>query len=234
MKPFLSQLGRTHQSGSADPSGAEPVRANDAGPVTSVTLLNRLKRWDDTAAWKLFVERYQTLLNTWSRQWLGNPADVDEVNQQVFWEVARRLTGFRYDSRRSFRGWLRNLHKSRLLDFVKIRRRRELREVEIARIRTRGGLDSSPDQTTGPPESQVRESRRQLHVEAVITAVQSRVSQKTWEVFRDIAIHGQTVAETARRHDMKYAAAFAAWSRTCHMLRQEADARVVSPERAHE
>ena len=202
--------------------------------MTSVTLLNRLQQWDDTAAWKVFFERYQTLLSSWSRQSLGNPADVDEVNQQVYWEVARRLTVFRYDSARSFRGWLRKLHYSRLLDFLKIKRRRELREVEIARVRSRGPACGPADPTTGLPENQDGAHDRRLHVSLVLDAVKSRVSERTWAIFEDIAIHGQTVAETARRYEMKYTAAFAAWSRTCQMLRQESESRLSVPEKSRE
>ncbi|MFO0978392.1 MAG: hypothetical protein U0996_18445 [Planctomycetaceae bacterium] len=234
MKPSLSQLRQPGSSVIADLPAAEGSSAADSGPVTSVTLLNRLQHWDDTAAWKLFFERYQTLLNTWSRQSLGNPADVDEVNQQVYWEVARRLTVFHYDSSRSFRGWLKKLHNSRLLDFLKIQRRRELREVEVARVRTHGLACRPANPTTDVPAKQLAETNRQLHVNGVIEAVRSRVTDRTWAIFEDIALHGQTVAETARRHKMKYAATFAAWSRTCQMLRQESESRLAPPERSRE
>lgn len=234
MKPFLSKIRRTLTSATTDPPSPETTGANESGPVTSVTLLNRLQHWDDTAAWKLFFERYHSLVNSWSRKSLGNSADVDEVNQQVFWEVARRLTVFRYDSGRSFRGWLRKLHYSRLLDFLKVKRRRELREVEVARIRTREMPFKPSDPTTGSPSNQHGDPDRQLHMKAVLEAVQSRVSERTWAIFEDIAIHGQTVAETARRFEMKYAAAFAAWSRTCQMLKRESESRLAIPERPHE
>lgn len=215
----------------AEPPAPEVTGSGDSGPVTSATLLNRLQHWEDTAAWKLFFERYQSLLNAWSRKSLGNPADIDEVNQQVIWEVARRLTAFRYDSARSFRGWLRKLHYSRLLDFLKVNRRRELREVDVARIRTPRLAFKLSDPTTELPANQCGESDGRLQMNAILEAVQSRVSKRTWAIFEDIAMHGQTVADTARRYEMKYAATFAAWSRTCQMLRQESESRRAFSER---
>jgi len=62
-------------------SNAVEVRSLDAGPLTSPTLLGRMKSWEDTAAWKVFVDRYQHLLENWSRRRLPNSVDVDEVNQ---------------------------------------------------------------------------------------------------------------------------------------------------------
>lgn len=197
---------------------------NDTGPLTSTTLLGRLQNWDDTAAWRIFVDRYQCLFESWSRRKLANPADVDEVNQQVIWEVARRLTDFRYDSKRSFRGWLRTLHQSRLLDFLKIQRRRRLREVEIARLRRPMHVASVNPVEEAPspgPDSEFQ-FENSAAVEFVLSSVQSRVSPQTWSIFNDIAVHGQSVSDTAQRHGMKYAATFAAYSRTCQMLRREA------------
>jgi RNA polymerase sigma factor (sigma-70 family) len=186
--------------------------------------------WEDTAAWKLFVERYQHLFQSWSRRKLKNPADVDEVNQQVYWEIARRLPGFQYNPARSFRGWLRTLHHSRMLDFLKREKRRLRRESVVSNARVPLSV-SSPESSArtasedwAPPtslESTVR-ARRAIEIQL---SVRSRVSDRTWAVFQEIAIDGQSIAETAQRHSMKYASAFAAHSRVCQMLRHEAERR---------
>lgn len=216
------------------------IHSSDSGPLTSPTLLGRMKCWEDTAAWKVFVDRYQQMLENWSRRRLPNPADVDEVSQQVIWEVARRFSAFQYDPRQSFRGWLRTLHQSRLLDFLKLEKRRISREVHVAKVRApqmnsaRTSLEQgsssleSPSLESRASELRPPETRTDGFVDKLRQAseirrtIQSKVSERTWTVFSEIAIDGQSIADTARRHDMKYTSAFAAYSRVCRMLRREA------------
>lgn len=52
--------------------------------------------------------------------------------------------------------------------------------------------------------------------------VRSRVSERTWSVFWEIAVDGQTIADTAQRYSMRYASAFAAFTRVKQMLQNEA------------
>lgn len=245
MRRHISRIQKSRCSATAPmsiPVGGSTVevRSFDAGPLTSPTLLGRMKCWEDTAAWKVFVDRYQHLLENWSRRRLPNSADVDEVNQQVIWEVARRFSAFQYDPRRSFRGWLRTLHQSRLLDFLKLEKRRISREVHVAKVRApqmnsaRASLEpevrpleSSSMESSAfelrPPETRSDGIGEKLRRAAEICGtVQSKVNERTWCVFYEIAVDGQSIADTARRHDMKYTSAFAAYSRVCRMLRREA------------
>lgn len=209
------------------------------GPATSPTLLGRMRCWEDTAAWKLFVDRYHHLFESWSRRKLENPADVDEVNQQVYWEIARRLPAFEYDAKRSFRGWLRTLHQSRLLDFMKLEKRRLQRESHVRLLRVpvfAGGqlVSATQDLNAASEPSTVVTTEQSLLAHEIQQTVKARISDRTWSVFHEIAVNGQSIAETAQRHSMKYASAFAAYSRVCQMLRREAEERQLRPGAAPE
>ena len=62
-----------------------------------------------------------------------------------------------------------------------------------------------------------------------------RVSERTWQVFWNIAILGQSVRETSAAAGISYYAAFAAEKRVGRMLREEgqrllAEPRVIEPE----
>lgn len=238
MKPEVSQI----RSERSSPTTVLTVRAShcaaENGPATSPTLLGRMQCWEDTAAWKLFVDRYHHLFESWSRRKLQNPADVDEVNQQVYWEIARRLPAFEYDARRSFRGWLRTLHQSRLLDFMKLEKRRLQRESHVRLLRVPLHASGQKTCATGDldpaePSTTATNGQSQIANEIQLT-VKSRVSDRTWAVFHEIAIDGQSIAETAQRYSMKYASAFAAYSRVCQMLRREAEERQLRPGAAPE
>jgi DNA-directed RNA polymerase specialized sigma24 family protein len=204
-----------------------PSARRDNGPVTSPTLVRRLQSWEDTTAWRLFVDQYNHLLEKWSRAKLRNPADVDDLKQQVLWDLARRITVFKYDPAKSFRGWLRTLHHSRLLDFLKVEKRRRAHNKQTIQVRTLAQREclAPADEDERPLETSVKETQ-DTFVRALMIQqrVQDRVSVQTWAIFSEIAINGQSIADTAKRHEMRYASAFAAYSRVCRMLREEANA----------
>src|SRR5215510_6591385 len=76
---------------------------------TSVTLLARVRRRDDQAAWQRFVELYAPLLFRWAqRAGLAEP-DAADLVQDVLAALLDELPAFEYDARRSFRGWLKTV-----------------------------------------------------------------------------------------------------------------------------
>ena len=217
------------------------------GPTTSPTLLNRLKLWNYQTAWNNFILQYNPLFEKWARGKLRNAADVQDLNQQVSLEVAQRLSSFDYDSKRSFRGWLRTLYFSRLLDFLKAERRRQWRDQYIAQLRRQSFVVDENDSTnrlttsvqaasntgnTGVSSAVAGETGainvRDQHAFAqqIQTRVRGRVSEKTWAIFWEIAVQGNSIADTAQRYSMRYASTFAAYSRVHKMLQQEASMEV--------
>lgn len=211
---------------------AEPTAIMTARePRTSGTLLRRLKRSDDQAAWSELVDRYSPMLERWTRAHFGNRVDVDEVSQRIWCELTRRLPGFNYDSKRSFRAWLKSLHKSRLSDYLKQQRRYRSHLVRFAdqasESLARGFAKAMPTLTPTPnsdasnlPQSNPTE----LSIDRILeiqNRVQDRVSAQTWELFWQVTIENQTVGDVARAHSMRYASVFAAVSRVNKMLRAE-------------
>ena len=74
---------------------------------TSVTLLARVRRRDDQAAWQRFVELYAPLLFRWAQR-AGMPdADAADLVQDVLTALLDELPNFEYDAHRSFRGCLK-------------------------------------------------------------------------------------------------------------------------------
>jgi RNA polymerase sigma factor (sigma-70 family) len=193
----------------------------DDGPATSGSLLDRLHTWSDRSAWQRFFTNYNPLLEAWTKPRLHNPADAQELVQILWCELSRRLRSFRYNPRQSFRGWLRCLHTCRLSDFRKAERRRFTREHLYATEAAPPAINHITTAATDTPEC----PRRQQQLERahrIQVAVRNRVSPKSWDVFHDVAILGLDISETANRHHMRYASAWAAFSRVHRMLQQEA------------
>src|SRR5262249_15796594 len=92
--------------------------------TTSRTLLERLRDQHDAQAWHLWVSVYEP----WLRGWLGRhrlqPADVDDVLQNVLVGVRQGLQTFTHDGRAgAFRAWLRGILARQVSLFFRKRQR---------------------------------------------------------------------------------------------------------------
>lgn len=95
----------------ADPSspGKSPsvARRQSEWPSTQGSLLQRLRRHDDAAAWAAFVDLYTPLVYRSCRRRGLQDADACDVTQNVFLRVSRTLPRFEYSRENGyFRGWL--------------------------------------------------------------------------------------------------------------------------------
>jgi RNA polymerase sigma-70 factor (ECF subfamily) len=200
--------------------------AHDAG-TTNPTLLDRLGDWRDREAWVDFVTRYDPVIRLSSRRYRLDAESTDELCQRVWIDVARRMRTYRYDPGKTFRGWLRRLCQSRAIDLL---RKRKAHAV--------ASLDETPDwslfedASIGIEVEEVTASERSVllrRAEEVQATVRRRVSERTWQVFWDIAIEGKSVRETAEAAGISYYAAFAAEKRVGLMLREEGQRLLAQP-----
>jgi RNA polymerase sigma-70 factor (ECF subfamily) len=92
--------------------------------TTSRTLLDRLKDRNDAQAWQLWLTVYEP----WLRDWLGanrlQPADVDDLLQNILVVVSQKLSAFVHNSRPgAFRAWLRSILVHEVRYFLRGRQR---------------------------------------------------------------------------------------------------------------
>src|SRR5947209_8056665 len=74
---------------------------------TSLTLLERLQREPDPAAWQRLVELYAPLIGRWLARSPLQPADHDDLTQEVLQIVVQKVPEFQRRRDGSFRAWLR-------------------------------------------------------------------------------------------------------------------------------
>jgi RNA polymerase sigma factor (sigma-70 family) len=204
----------------------------DAG-TTNPTLLNRLGDWRDHEAWVDFVTRYDPVIRSTSTRYRLDAESTEELCQQVWIDLARRMRTYRYDPGKTFRGWLRRLCQSRAIDLL---RKKKANAVEWLDDQPAASLlqDASADIEVDETAPSERPLLLRL-AEEVQDAVRRRVSEQTWQVFWNIAIEGQSVRETSAAAAISYYAAFAAEKRVGRMLREVgqrflAEPRVLEPE----
>jgi RNA polymerase sigma factor (sigma-70 family) len=190
---------------------------SDSSSGTSATLLGRL-RLDpgDQVAWGQFVKRYAPLIHGWCCRWNLQPADAEEVTQNVLLKLLGKMGGFEYDPSRSFRAWLKTLTHNAWVDYL-----------DSIKARCRGGDDS---QVLGLLENlharddlvqRLQEEFDHELLEEAMTRVRQRVEPQTWEAFRLMSIEGLSGAEAAARIPMKEAMVYVARGRVLRLLRDE-------------
>jgi RNA polymerase sigma factor (sigma-70 family) len=190
----------------------------DAG-TTNPTLINRLGDWRDHEAWVDFVTRYDPVIRSTSGRYRLDAESTEELCQQVWIDLARRMQTYRYDPGKTFRGWLRRLCQSRAIDLL---RKKKANAVESLGDQPVASL--THDASAGIEVDESASSERPVllrQAEEVQNAVRRRVSECTWQVFWKIGIEGQSVRETSIAAGISYYAAFAAEKRVGRMLRKE-------------
>ena len=105
---------------------------------TRHSLLSRLRDCGDQSGWREFFDRYWQLIYNVTRKSGLADAEAQDVVQETFIYLSRRMPNFRYDpARGSFKSWLRVVTRSR----ISVSRRKAGTEPRI-----REPLSSSDDE----------------------------------------------------------------------------------------
>ena len=107
---------------------------------TRSSLLRKIRDPENNAAWERFFDQYAEFVFALARRSGLQAADADEVLQAVLIEVAKSIRSFEYNPEKGkFRSWLATCAHRRITDLLRVKYRRESREV--------GGLDRSEEHT---------------------------------------------------------------------------------------
>ena len=166
---------------------------------TSPTLLREVRNWHDALAWSRFKTQYDPLLLACCRTLrLGSDA-IDEVSQQTWIEVARRMQLFVYDGSHCFRGWLWTVCRNKGLEYLRKTKNdlvlsfddldKTIEGHELLRVNA-DILDT--EQCDNDDE---RLSVWILRAATVQAAVRAKVQPQTWDAFWLIAVRSWTVPE---------------------------------------
>ena len=94
---------------------------------TSHSLLERLRDRGDPRAWRCLVEVYEPWLRGWLSRHDLQPADVEDVLQEILLVVNQKLPEFDHNGNRgAFRKWLRCILANQVRAFLRQDRPRQL------------------------------------------------------------------------------------------------------------
>lgn len=189
-------------------------------PLTSRSLLQRARDPADSASWRRLTDLYGPLIRRWVRRSVDQPADADDVVQEVLTTLVRELSRFEHNQRPgAFRAWLKMITLNRLREYWKSRR---------------GDLQGTGDAAAAErllqledPESPLVRAWDEEHdrhvVETLLESIRLEFQSSTWFAFQRTVRESRPVAEVAAELGLTPNAVMIAKSRVLKRLRQIAD-----------
>ncbi|MCA9269111.1 MAG: sigma-70 family RNA polymerase sigma factor [Planctomycetales bacterium] len=167
-------------------------------PSTSTSLLERVQ-CGDAGAWHDFVQLYCPLVYSFARRNGLQPADADDITQDVFHNVIQKIAAFRHQGRPgSLRNWLRTIARNAMIS-----RYRQHRDAPAI-----GGSHPNLAETTWhlPPSSGAdsvgaespgeADDDREL-LQSALQLIRPTFNEFTWQSFWRCAVQGQAAVDVA-------------------------------------
>jgi len=210
----------------SSPSGKESMNAKRNNPIpTRLSLLNRLKDWDDQEGWKVFFETYWRLLYNVATKSGLNDVEAQDVVQETIIVVAKKMPAFQYDSSLgSFKSWLLLITRRRIIDHF---RRREREPARLERRPSDTGRTATLDRVADPAGDRFaaawEEEWRLNILQAAIHRVKRQVEARQFQLFDACALKGWPVEEVARNLHATAKQVYNAKHRISKLIKQEVD-----------
>lgn len=143
-------------------------------------------------SWDEFYNVYDVLIRRFIIARGVRGADVDDCLQQVWADIANRLTKFTITSEAGLRSWIFTLVRSRSTDMF----RRKNREASVSLSKSiEDGFD--PVSREQNPSTRYEQEFDAAVVETLVLKLQSEVSELNFEIFRLRSLEGVSVSDTA-------------------------------------
>jgi RNA polymerase sigma-70 factor (ECF subfamily) len=178
--------------------------------------LQRARDPSDRASWRRLVDLYAPLVRAWVRPNVRQPADVDDVVQEVLAQLAGELPGFAHNGRTgAFRVWLRAITVNRLRAHWRDRPRACGGDV-LERL----GQLEDPSSAL----SRAWDAEHDRHVaETILESIRLEFQSATWRAFEATVRDERPTDEVAAELGMTPNAVLIAKSRVLKRLRQKAE-----------
>ncbi len=197
-----------HRVNKEEPSGA-----------TASSLLDRL-RAQDQAAWVRLVALYGPMVYRWCRADGLPSADAEDVGQEVFATVYRKVADFRRDRPGdTFRGWLRVIARNKVRDLV--RRRRDEGPTAQGGSAAQQRLEGVPAEVESDVAAASDPAESAMLVHRALALFREDLPEEKWQVFHRVVVLGQPPADVAADLGISLNTVYLTKSRCLRRLRDE-------------
>jgi RNA polymerase sigma-70 factor, ECF subfamily len=188
-----------------------------ATPSTSHSLLERARDSTDEASWRKLTDLYCPLIRRWARPYVLQPADIDDVVQDVLAVLVRKLPQFVHSKNPgAFRAWLRSITVNRLRAAWRLRRPVSGGDALLQQFR------ELEDSSSALSRSWDEEHDRHV-VTTLLDAIRLEFQPATWRAFELTIRDERGAMEVARELGLSVNAVLIAKSRILKRLRQTAE-----------
>ena len=183
---------------------------------TRASLIRRLPDAADLLAWDEFAAIYAPLVYRLARRKGLQPADADDLTQEVLTAVSRSVDGWLQKTDRGpFRAWLLRIARNTAINFLTRRKHRPLGT---------GGSDGHrliADHTAQDAATDDFDTEYECELfRWASIQVREIVTEKTWQAFWQTTMEDRSIAEVAAELKMSVGSAYIARSRVMARLRQ--------------
>jgi RNA polymerase sigma-70 factor (ECF subfamily) len=180
--------------------------------TTPASLLEQLRQPAQSGAWEQFVKLYTPLLLHWARGLGLRQEDAEDLVQDVFLVLVRKLPQFHYDRDKSFRAWLRTVTLNQWKD----------RRPPAGRPRQVGSAPLAQQAVLVSPELFEEVEYRQHVVGRALQLMQTDFEPTTWKAFWESVVAGRPAKEVAAELGLgSTGAVYSATFRVMDRLRKE-------------
>jgi RNA polymerase sigma-70 factor, ECF subfamily len=193
-------------------------------PTTRFSLLAKLGDAADQEAWLEFVRLYEPAIYRFARSRGLQDADAREVVQDVLLNVGRLASKNQTTELRSFRSWLAQVTRNRVIDLVRqrsyTRKEQSLNSTSysLGALSSEGHRSIADYPTTIDREWQLAVRREWFHRAA--QTIQSQIDPKQWQAFYQTAVEVQDPVLVANRLGMTIGNVYVARCRVIKKLRK--------------
>ena len=184
----------------------------DQEPVTSPSLLIRIRDSADSDSWDTFEETYAPVIRAFCRRRGFQASDIEDITQDVMVKIANSIKRFEYDPNTGkFRSWLATITANQLRLFI---RRRQIHDEHLIKsVETFSRAPANDSEWTSVFFERV--------FEAACSRIRSDFEEKTWQCFEETWVKNVPPAVVAQSLDVAIHTVYVNKSRVLKRLEQE-------------
>jgi RNA polymerase sigma-70 factor (ECF subfamily) len=195
----------------------------DESLPTRLSLLTRLKDWDDNKSWRRFFDTYWKLIYGAAIRSGLSDAEAQDVVQETVISVAKKIHEFKYDPAiGSFKGWLLTLTRWRIADHFRKNRRHAQAQGKTSEDTTRtSAIEALPDEANGSLEAIWDAEWQKNLMDAAIDRVKRKVNPRQYQLFDLYVIKQWPVEDLIETFQVSADQVYQAKSRVSALIRKE-------------
>jgi RNA polymerase sigma-70 factor (ECF subfamily) len=198
-------------------------------PPTRKSLIEKLDNWSDWSSWDAFYRTYSQFVWHIARKAGLTDDEANDVVQETFIGVAKNLQKTKFDtSRGSFKSFLLNQARWRILDQFRRRKKTWYRELSMSAAEEEGedGPRTSPIERAADPNGAALEKMWEHEwqdqiMDLAMRRVRALVSPRQFQIFSCCAIKGWSPEKVKEELGVNSAQVYLAKHRVGRILKKE-------------